>query len=304
MTELGIKFRHLRTFLEVARQKSVGRAANVLHVSQPAVTKTLRELEAAVGATLVERVGRGIRLTEAGEVFVQHSGASLAAIQRGIDSVGRSRAGPPLRIGALPTVSARIMPAAIRRFLDRQAGSPVKIVTGENMVLLEQLRLGQLDLVVGRLAAPAQMTGLNFVHLYAERVVFVVRPGHPLLAEAPLDFSRLDGFLVLMPSEGSVIRPFVERFLIEHGIGDFRTRIETVSDSFGRAMLREGDAVWIISEGVVANDLAEGTLVALPIDTAGTRGAVGLTTRAGAPPPPAVDLLSQILRETVRQLGL
>jgi LysR family pca operon transcriptional activator len=135
-------------------------------------------------------------------------------------------------------------------------------------------------------------------------VRFVVRAGHPLLGQAPLDFSSIHDFLVLMPSEGSVIRPFVERFLIEHGVGDLRSEIETVSDSFGRAMVRQTDAVWIISEGVVASDLEEGTLVALAVDTAETRGAVGLTTRANIPFPPAVDLLSQIVRETVGQFGL
>jgi LysR family pca operon transcriptional activator len=196
------------------------------------------------------------------------------------------------------------MPPAILRFLARRTGTLVRIITGENIVLLEQLRLGQLDLVVGRLAAPEQMAGLNFAHLYAEPVRFVVRAGHPLLGRAPLDFSSIHDFLVLMPSEGSVIRPFVERFLIEHGVGDLRSEIETVSDSFGRAMVRQTDAVWIISEGVVASDLEEGTLVALAVDTAETRGAVGLTTRANIPFPPAVDLLSQIVRETVGQFGL
>ena len=184
MTDLPIKFRHLRTLVEVARQQSVGKAADVLHVSQPAVTKTLRELEVAVGAPLVAREGRGVRITRFGEVFLQHAGASLAAVQRGIDSVARAQAnaGPPLRIGALPTVSARIMPGALEKFLGLHTGNPVKVVSGENLVLLEQLRLGQLDLVVGRLAAPELMAGLSFAHLYAEPVVFAVRHGHPLLA--------------------------------------------------------------------------------------------------------------------------
>lgn len=306
MPDIAIKFRHLRTLVEVSRQKSVGRAAEVLHVSQPAVTKTLRELEAALGAPLVEKDGRGIRVTRLGEVFLQHAGASLAAIQRGIDSVAReqSNSGPPIRIGALPTVSARIMPLAIERFLTLKTGNSIKIVTGENIVLLEQLRLGQLDLVVGRLAAPEQMVALNFVHLYTERVVFAVRRGHPLLKEKRFDFARIRDFTVLMPTHGSVIRPFVERFLIAHGIADLPVEIETVSDSFGRAMLRQSDAVWIISEGVVAPDSDAGEIVFLPIDTAETRGAVGLTTHADIPGPAGVDLLSHAVRETVRGLGL
>jgi LysR family pca operon transcriptional activator len=306
MSDIPVKFRHLRTLVEVARQQSVGKAAEVLHVSQPAVTKTLRELEAAVGATLVEREGRGIRVTRFGEVFLQHAGASLAAVQRGLDSVAREQAnsGPPLRIGALPTVSARVMPNAIERVLALKTGNPVKIFTGENIVLLEQLRLGQLDLVVGRLAAPEQMAGLNFSHLYTERVVFAVRKGHPLLASRHFDFARIREFTVLMPTHGSVIRPYVERFLIGHGIADFPTEIETVSDSFGRAMVLQSDAIWVISEGVVAPDVALGDLALLPIDTAETRGAVGLTTRAGTPDVAGAALLATCLVETVGDLKL
>src|SRR5690606_33927176 len=117
--EHRIKFRHLQTFLEVARQKSVGRAAEILHVSQPAVTKTIRELEAELNAALFEKDGRGIRITRYGEVFLRHAGQSIAAVQQGIDSVQRAQqtAGPPVRIGALPTVSSRIMPSAIQLFV-------------------------------------------------------------------------------------------------------------------------------------------------------------------------------------------
>lgn len=306
MTDLPVKFRHLRTLVEVARQQSVGKAAGVLHVSQPAVTKTLRELEAAIGATLVERDGRGIRITHFGEVFLQHAGASLAAIQRGIDSVARARSnsGPPLRIGALPTVSARIMPAALEKFLALRTGNPVKVISGENVVLLEQLRLGQLDLVVGRLAAPELMAGLSFSHLYAEPVVFAVRRGHPLLQSRGFDFARIRDFTVLMPTQGSVIRPYVERFLIGHGIGDLPVEIETVSDSFGRAMIRQSDAIWVISEGVVAPEVETGEIGILPVDTTETRGAVGLTIRAGTPDLPGMALLATCLQTTVRELGL
>ncbi len=200
------------------------------------------------------------------------------------------------------------MPAAIEKFLGRRTGSAVKIVTGENVALLEQLRLGQLDLVVGRLAAPEQMVGLNFVHLYTERVVFVVHAPapFPLLGIARrFDFARIRDFTVLMPTHGSIIRPFAERFLISHGIAEIPVEIETVSDSFGRAMTRQSDAIWIISEGVVAADTAtwSGRGV-LPIDTAETRGAVGLTTRADGPELPAARLFSTGIRRAVKRLRL
>ena len=164
------------------------------------------------------------------------------------------------------------MPYAMSLFLREETGSTIKIVTGENAVLLEQLRLGELDLVVGRLAAPEKMTGFFFEHLYSEQVLFVVRAGHPLLGKGEDVFKRLGDFPVLMPTRGSVIRPFVERFFITNGVAAIPTQIETVSDSFGRAFVRQSDAVWIISAGVVADDMASGALVALPIDTTDTRG--------------------------------
>jgi LysR family pca operon transcriptional activator len=299
MIDSRIKFRHLQTFVEVARQKSVMKAAAILHVSQPAVTKTIRELEEVLGVAVFERDGRGIRITRYGEVFLKHAGAALTALRQGVDSVSQAIAGdaPPVRIGALPTVSTRIMPKAMRLFLAEETGARIKIVTGENAVLLEQLRVGDLDLVVGRLAAPEKMAGFSFEHLYSERVVFCVRAGHPLMSGGGPVFAGLDAFPVLMPTRASIIRPFVESFLIANGIARLSNQIETVSDAFGRAFVRESDAIWIISEGVVAADIAEGTLAALPLDTSETMGPVGLTMRADAAPSLPLSLLMQTIRE-------
>ncbi|OJF94097.1 pca operon transcription factor PcaQ [Pararhizobium antarcticum] len=304
MIDSRVKFRHLQTFVEVARQKSVMKAAGLLNVSQPAVTKTIRELEEALGVSVFERDGRGIRITRYGEVFLRHAGAALTALRQGIDSVSSARLGDavPLRIGALPTVSTRIMPQAIAAFLKEETGSRIKIVTGENAVLLEQLRIGDLDLVVGRLAAPEQMTGFSFEHLYSERVLFVVRAGHPLLQGGLSVFSTLGNYTILMPTRASIIRPFVERFLIANAIASLPTQIETVSDAFGRAFVRSSDAVWIISAGVVESDIRDGTIRALPIDTSETKGPVGLTMRTDSIPSLPLSLLIQTVREAATDI--
>ena len=304
MIDHRIKFRHLHTFLEVARQKSVVKAANILHVSQPAVTKTIRELEEALGVAVFERDGRGIRITRYGEVFLRHAGAALTALRLGIDSVSHelSDAAPPVRVGALPTVSTRIMPRAMTLFLQEKTGSRIKIVTGENAVLLEQLRVGELDLVVGRLAAPEKMAGFSFEHLYSEQVVFTVRPGHPLLDSGNAPLAGLADYPVLMPTHGSVIRPYVDQLLIANGIGKLHSHVETVSHTFGRAFVRSSDAVWIISEGVVSNDLAEGLLVALPVDTSETKGPVGLTLKADSVPSAQQAILMQTIRQAAEEI--
>ncbi|CAG0985721.1 MAG: pca operon transcription factor PcaQ [Rhizobiaceae bacterium] len=300
---MQIKFRHVRTFLEVARTAAIGKAAAVLNVSQPAVTRTIRELEEALGAAVIEPDGRGIRLTAAGEAFRRHAGASVAALRQGVDAVraAGAEAEKPVRAGALPTVSARVMPAAVRRYLAEMPAGRLKIVTGENAVLLDQLASGGLDLVVGRLASPERMVGFTFEHLYSEQVLFVVRAGHPLLDRSPFDVAEMAKFPLVMPTATAIIRPFVERFLIAHGLPDPGARIESVSDSFGRVFVRDSDAVWAISEGVVIGDIASGALAALPIDTSETRGAVGITLRADAERTPQIQALIRAIRAAAPQ---
>lgn len=300
-----IKFRHLQVLIEVARHKSVGKAAEALHVTQPAVTRTMRELEDILETALVEKDGRGIRLSHAGEIFLRHAGESVASVRRGFDSISQAlkEEGPPVRIGALPTVSATVMPDVAADFLALKSGSRLTVVTGENRWLLEELRVGGLDLVVGRMAAPEMMTGLTFEPLYNEEVAFVVAADHPLAAGRNFSLSELANFPVLMPTRGSVIRPYVDRLLLTNGIANFPNVIETVSDSFGRAFVMEHSAVWIISRGVVASELSAGRFRALEIDMAETRGAVGLTRLAGVEPSPSLTLLMQTIRDRVSRRG-
>ncbi|WP_025899872.1 pca operon transcription factor PcaQ [Sneathiella glossodoripedis] len=304
MKRTDVKFRHLSIFIEVARQRSVGKAAEILSISQPAVTKAIRELENILQVKLFEKDGRGIKLGRIGEVFLKHAGASVAAVQQGIDSVNLAllHAAPPVRIGALPTTSAHIMPKAVKLYLQENVGNEIKIVTGENSVLLEQLRRGDLDIVVGRLASPEKMTGLSFEHLYSEQVMFAVRPGHPLLESPNLRLDELRNYTILMPTKASVIRPFVERFLMANGIPELPTQIETVSDSFGRAFIRESDGIWIISQGVIAHDLACEDIKVLPVDTSETRGAVGLTTQSDKDQDTALSIMMQSIRQAAQAI--
>jgi LysR family pca operon transcriptional activator len=238
-------------------------------------------------------------------VFLRHAGESIAAIRRGVESIAQARnsMGPPIRIGALPTASASFMPDAVAEFMKAGTGSPVTIATGENRWLLDALRTGDLDLVVGRLAAPERMTGLHFEPLYSEEVVFAVRPDHPLLGRRQFSLSELTTYTVLMPTAASIIRPFVDRLLVTNGIPDLVNVIETVSDSFGRAYLARNDAIWIISRGVIANDLATGQLATLDIDTSETRGAVGLTLRADAVPNLSLTIMINTIREHAKRTG-
>lgn len=300
----GIKLRHLQAFLEVARLRSLTEAASALNVTQPAVSKTLKELEALLGVGLMERGRSGVSLTAEGEIFRHYAGLSVAALAEGLDGIDQVRMGSErlLRVGALPSVAASIVPLAAGRYLDRGRGATLDIVTGPNGHLLGELKTGALDVVIGRLGQPDAMQGLAFQQLYSEQVVLAVRPAHPLIADP--DLVRLPDFPVLFPNRSAAIRPLVERLMVANGIGRLPRRIETVSNAFGRAFTRSTDAVWIISNGVVANDLAEGQLAALAVDTRITLGPVGISTRASEAHTPDLLLFMAVMREAVAQRGL
>jgi LysR family pca operon transcriptional activator len=140
------------------------------------------------------------------------------------------------------------------------------------------------------------MTGLAFEQLYSERLALVVRPGHPLLAQPAFELAAIREHVVLLPGKEDIIRPTVDRLLLAAGIGALERRVETVSGAFGRTFLLGSDAVWFISYGVVALDVAAGRLVELPADMADTLGPVGMTSRAGERPSPAATHLMQAVR--------
>lgn len=297
-----IKFRHLECFLEVARQRSVGRAADALSLSQPAVSKKLKELEEMLGVRLMGRNKNGVTLTEFGEVFLKYAGASVNALREGAESISQAqmRGKARLAIGILPTVAASMLPMAVERFRKLNMDVTLKLVSAPNNFLLGQLRVGELDLVVGRLAEPAHMAGLSFQHLYSESIVFAVRKGHPLMSKERLSFKDIRDYTVLFPVEGSIIAKTAEAVLLAEGIGDLPDVIEVISGAFGKEYVRQTDAIWIISHGVAAPQIALGVLEVLPLDTKETLGPVGLTIRADTIPSPAMQLFMHAVRDEAK----
>jgi LysR family pca operon transcriptional activator len=304
MINRRIKFRHIQCFVEIHRQKSLKRAAEQLFLTQPAVSKTLAELEEIVGAALMLRTRAGISLTKQGEVFLHFAGMSLAALQQGldgIDQIGR-RGDINLSVGALPSVAAQLLPAVAMEFSALAPDIVLEIIDGPHGFLTEQLRAGALDIVIGRMGSADAMKGLSFTQLYSEHVEFVVRADHPLLT-AP-DIARIVDWPVIFPSQAAAIYPLVERFLIANGVGDIPQRITSVSGAFGRIHTRNSDAIWIISAGVVAMDINEGRLMRLPFDTSLTKGPVGMTTRPELIPGPGLEVFGIAVRNAVKSLNL
>lgn len=299
-----IKIRHLQALTEIVRQGSLKRAAERLFLTQPAISRTLSELEDIIGAELLTRNRSGVALTPQGEFFHGFAQSSLSALEQGltgIDEAGREGA-MQLRVGALPSVAARLMPKAVTQLATLAPEIRLTIADGSHEHLTGLLRSGDLDLVIGRLGAPETMRGLSFTQLYLEEVAIVVRPGHPILSDP--DLRRIVDWPVIYPAPWAAIRPLVERLLIAEGIPMPARRIETVSGAFGRAYLPGSDAIWFISAGVVAREIEQGQLVRLPVATSSTEGPVGLMARAEQTETTARQLFVQAVGRAVSQLEL
>jgi LysR family pca operon transcriptional activator len=301
-----IRFRHLHCFLAIARHQNVGAAAKELAITQPALSKTLREIEDELQVQLFERGRRGMSLTQFGDLFLQHASASIASLRHGVDSINLARAASAqaIAVGALPNVAARLMPEAVRIFKDGAAGTVVRLVDGSNSRLLDRLRLGDLELVVGRLASTEHLTGLAFEHLYFETLAVVVRRQHPLAKTKRVRPASLVQYPWLLPEEGTVIRQEIDRFAMAEGIPRPANKVESTSVPFGRAYVEKSDVIWFVPNGAVMADLAARSLKALPISSSTLNGPVGITTRLDIAPTAAGRLFIEAVRRAAAGLDI
>lgn len=295
-----LRLRHLQCALAVARAGTLRGAAEALAVSQPAVTKTLNELEALLGVRLFERGRRGAVATPEAEAFLRHAGSSVDALAQAVDAVLGAAAEPVLRVGALPTLAPSLLPRALQALRERRPGARVQVATGRNHELLALLRRRELDLVVGRLAEPEAMVGLTFELLYAEPLAVVVRRGHALTRGAATP-AALAGWPRVLPPAGTLIRHAADSLFAGHGAASSAGLTETLSSSLARALVLDDDAVWITPPSAAEPDLADGRLVRLPLATAGSEEPVGLLLAADTAPAAALRPLVEALRREAAQ---
>lgn len=295
-----IRLRHLHTFVAVAQQGTLGRAAEILNLSQPALSKTLNELEQLTGTRLFERGRLGAQLTLVGEQFLTHAVRVLDAL----NTAGQSLNYKPeqnnavIRVGALPTAALGILPSVIGQVHKQQPDITIQVATTNNPMLLAGLKSGELDVGIGRMSDPELMSGLTYEMLFLESLKLVVRPNHPLL-QTTITLSRVLEWPVVVLPTGTVPRQNTEDLLQSQGCKLPTGCIETLSASLSRQLTVNFDYVWFVPSGAVKNDLREGSLTALPIVPPGMGDPIGILTRVDAPLSIGVQTLIAAIRKTV-----
>ncbi|MEL0553155.1 MULTISPECIES: LysR substrate-binding domain-containing protein [Enterobacteriaceae] len=278
-----IRLRHLHTFVAVAQQGTLGRAAETLNLSQPALSKTLNELEQLTGTRLFERGRLGAQLTLVGEQFLTHAVKVLDALNTAGQALNRKEGlnNDVVRIGALPTAALGILPTVIGQFHQQQKDITLQVATMNNTMLLAGLKSGEIDIGIGRMSDPELMSGLNYELLFLESLKLVVRPGHPLLQET-VTLSRVMEWPVVVSPKGTIPRQNAETLLQSQGCKIPAGCIETLSASLSRQLTVNYDYIWFVPSGAVKDDLRRGLLATLPIPTEGAGEPIGILTRVDA----------------------
>jgi DNA-binding transcriptional LysR family regulator len=187
-----MELRHLRYFAAVAEAENVSRAALKLHVSQPALSRQIRDLEDDLGFPLLKRTAKSVRLTEAGRSFLVES---RAVLQRAEDAVKTARAiatggRGELHLGYAPSPTARILPPTLRAFQASLPNVRVKLHDLSTEEMLAGLRQGKLQIALLVRPTPAMLRGFRFEELIRDPVRLAVPRGHPFARLRSIPLAR------------------------------------------------------------------------------------------------------------------
>lgn len=278
-----MRLQHMHLLLALAQTGSLRASAQALNVSQPALTKSLRQLEEEFGTPLVVRTPKGVRLAPAGELVAARAATVVREIERAREEVAwhTQHAQARVAVGVSPVAAILLAPGALARFGARWPQVRVRMVDSLYPRVLAQVRAGELDLGIGPLPPEGAGRDLVVQPLFDSRHVIAARRGHPLAGATRL--AQLSGAAwILTGPAGGPGDPLHLR-LEERGLPAPRIRCECESFSTLLALMSELDVVGVMPRGFFERYGPRTDLVALPIEDALPATTIHLLTRADAP---------------------
>jgi DNA-binding transcriptional LysR family regulator len=299
---MEVEIRRLRHVDAVARHQSFARAARALQMSQPALSRSIQELEGRLASKLFARKPRRVELTDVGRIFLERAREVLARaddLTRGLDGQGRSHA--TLRVGAGIYPAELVLGRTCARFVGAHPTVALEVASGSWADLMRPLHERELDLVVADTRAAEEDPELAIEPLAERQGHLVVRAGHPLLARESVALRDVVRYHVVASTR--LTAPLLEPML--------RARAELAPDvaaptaipsigcesvSMMRVIALESDAVAILPLTLAAAELARSTLRVLPLPVPWLRGRFGAIRVARRVSSPAAQAFLRILR--------
>ncbi len=297
---MRVKLAWLETLNEVIRHGSFTRAAERLHLSQPAVSLQVRELESAVGRALVERVGKRAVATGAGEILVARAARVFAELEaaeqamQALDGVVSGR----VSLGTGATASIHLLPTVFRALRDTWPRLDLRVSTGNTPEMVRELAEGRLDL--GLVTAPVPDT-LRVSATFTDPLVVTVPAGHALLARKRLGPADLAPEPLILYPPGSGIRVVIDEWFRRAGASPHAV-MELGSAEAIKKLVGAGLGLSLLSAISVRGEVRRGEFHARALRPALSRRLV-LVRRRDKPAAPALDAVENAIVEHLRGLG-
>ena len=291
--------RDLRYFEVIAELEHIGRATERLHRTQPALTSSVRRLEQACGAPLLERAGRGIRLTPAGKVLLkwaQRLRFDVEDARREIGDIGRGLSGH-IRIGIVPTAAQFILPPAARQLMARAPEVTMKTVVGLIDTLKPLLHAGELDLMVGTESSAEE--GFTAQRIAEDQIVVAASASHPIFGKPPTLRDLKDYRWVLQPP-GAPTRDWLDHTFDRKRLPRPRVQVESTMLLMLPALIAETGLLSFISRHHLEPADSRSPLREVPLKETTMRRRLVVTYRQSSYLLPAARLLIQYLSEAGR----
>ena len=271
--------RQLRHFVALAEHGHFARAADAVHLSQPALSRSIQALESSLGCVLVDRHPRGISLTAHGRLVLEHARRLLAgsrALSNAVSQLGNLGSGE-LRLGAGPYTAARLVPQALGRFAERYPQVRVQLLIDNWERLHQRLLDEEIELFLADIRELQDDARLQVEPLSSYPGVLFCRPGHPLLQARRPQIARLGDY----PLAGVQLPESVRRALSRMSQRDEPISIECDNFMLLKQLVIDSDVVSLAPWDVVADDVTQGRLAMLDSGKMSPHSAYGLVSRAG-----------------------
>ncbi|WP_426955765.1 LysR substrate-binding domain-containing protein [Muricoccus radiodurans] len=294
-----LKLAALRVADALATHGSLLKASAALGIGQPALSRTLREMEEVVGAQLFERHARGVRPTAAGTVIIRLARRVLAEMHRAEEELDAPA--DAVAVGVLPVAAVGVLPGALIRLKASHPAVKVRLEQGRMEDLLPLLAAREIDLIVGRLYAPAIPDGFVREALWEEPISILARGGHPLFAAGgTVDAAALAPYDLVLPTVSQRVGQEIEQLLALLNLS--RTGpLRSSSYGFIREMLLATDHVSVMPRSMMVGDLLRGALRVVPLPVPAPPRPAGLVLPAD-PPSPATAAFIAALRDHIAEI--
>ncbi|RVT42268.1 LysR family transcriptional regulator [Sphingobium algorifonticola] len=263
-----MELRQIKHFLEIVRCASFGQAAEKMHITQPALSKSIRNLEQSLGVMLLERHPGGVVPTQFGKVFMEYAMLITSEIDRAIEELNELKGSGRgiVRVGAGATMMQYLLPQAVRAFVQSDESASVVFRQGLRDELLASLRRGEIDIVVGSTDGLRGDEDFRQENVLLDEIVVVANGNHPLANRDRVEIAELGRYRWVLPDGTEGERNRLTRVMRDAGLPPPSCVIRTPSSTFMATMLQEGEYLSYLPRALIRLDHEYAHLQPLPLD--------------------------------------